>query len=381
MSALKIGVLAPEFPPQVGGMPAYAVGLARGLAATDEVVVYTMEGRGDDALPLEQRDVLTRDLCGCVERLGGERVDVWLALNAGLLALAPTLSAPMLGAVHGNDFLSPWLIYQRPWVERLERRHFWWRVHGRVRRWLIERDLRAGVRRAAHLFANSRATAALLARRFPDASGKLTVVAPGADDTFFAAPPRRKAPTATLRLLTVTRLERWTRRKNVDGLLRAMTLLPAGLDVSCDVVGDGDDRARLEQIAHDLRLGGHVTFHGRLDAGRLRQLYADADLFVLASRASPHDVEGFGIVYVEAAALGVPSICSRDGGATDAVEDGRSGIVIAESTPEAIAAGIVRFHAERERFAPEQVRAFAEQFTWSRAAGAVRARLEAAVRH
>ena len=90
------------------------------------------------------------------------------------------------------------------------------------------------------------------------------------------------------------------------------------------VVGDGDDRGRLENRARELGVERRVEFRGSLGQKELLEAYRRADLFVLASRASRSDVEGFGIVYLEAAASGVPSLCSREGGATDAVVDGRT---------------------------------------------------------
>ncbi|MEM8933153.1 MAG: glycosyltransferase, partial [Acidobacteriota bacterium] len=79
--------------------------------------------------------------------------------------------------------------------------------------------------------------------------------------------------------------------------------------------------------------------------------------------------------YLEAAAAGVPSICSREGGATDAVVDGKNGLLIDRSSPSAIADGLRRFVAERERFAPATVRAFAEGFRWPAIAAQVRTAL------
>ena len=92
--------------------------------------------------------------------------------------------------------------------------------------------------------------------------------------------------------------------------------------------------------------------------------YSEADLFILASKASARDVEGFGIVYIEASAAGVPVIASLEGGATDAVEDGVNGLLIPDSSPRSIARGIERYLAERERFETQKIRGFADQFRW-----------------
>ena len=105
------------------------------------------------------------------------------------------------------------------------------------------------------------------------------------------------------------------------------------------------------------------------------RFYRDADLFLLASKRSQRDIESFGIAYLEAAASGVPSICSAEGGSTDAVLDGVSGIVIPNSTPETIAEGILQFANSRAQFSPEKVRSFAERFRRPQLVRQMRARI------
>ena len=107
----------------------------------------------------------------------------------------------------------------------------------------------------------------------------------------------------------MSRLSQYTRRKNVDGVLEALALLGREAEVCYTVVGDGDDRGRLENRARELGVERRVEFRGSLGQQELLEAYRRADLFVLASRASRSDVEGFGIVYLEAAASGVPSLC------------------------------------------------------------------------
>jgi phosphatidylinositol alpha-1,6-mannosyltransferase len=236
--------------------------------------------------------------------------------------------------------------------------------------------LRRAAPQLAHAFTNSRNTQSLVCSGLGLAPERVSVVPPGVDDAFFAAPltPLRRAG-EPLRLLTVTRLTRFSARKNVDGVLQALALLRGQVDVRYTVVGDGDDRARLEALAASLRLSDSVRFAGRLEADRLLQAYAESDAFILAARASGEDVEGFGIVYIEAAALGRPAICSREGGATDAVEEGLNGIVLPSSSPADIAAGVRRLAEGSDRFDPERVRAWAGRFRWERTALVIRDRI------
>jgi phosphatidylinositol alpha-1,6-mannosyltransferase len=374
---VHIGIMAPEFPPEVGGMCSYAVGIATELARSDRVTVYTLEGRGDPALALEQKPTLTRDLRTTRRSLQRETVDVWYTLNAGLAALAPRLDAPLATMFNGNDFVNPWLVYRRWWLEPFTTGR-WRRAARDLRRALSRRDLDRALRETRGVFAISSASANLAATIYPQHHHKMKIVPPGVDDFYFHASLPESADKHArhpIRILTVARLEAWTRRKNVDGVMRALPLLPADVPVTYTIVGDGDDRARLEQLAAELNVADRVRFTGRISRAVLLDVYRESDLFVLAAQARPNDIEGFGIVYLEAAAMGVPALCSRAGGATDAVEDGVTGLVLDSSSPQAIADGIVKFAHLRTTFDPRQVRAFAEKFRWSQIAATIRREL------
>lgn len=372
---LHIGFLAPELHHEHGGMRELERELSGALAMTDRVTVFAAEEFG--AASSDVKPLLTRDLRATRDRLRNERVDVWFAANAAHAALAPWLDAPLVPFCNGNDVLNPWLYFARPWVDRLEERRVVWRFRDWLDRSLRQYDLRRGLLRAPSIVANSRNTASLVENLHRAVADRITVIEPGVADDFFQ--PRADGGSGgALRLLTVSRLERWTARKNVDGVLQALRLLPGDVPFHYTIVGDGDDRPRLEALAAELELDATVTFRGALPRESLKTCYREADLFVLASRARPHDVEGFGIVYLEAAAAGLPSLCSAEGGATDAVADGVSGVVIPRSTPETIAEGILRFVRERDRISAERTRAFAEQFRWPIVAQRLRRTLLAA---
>lgn len=375
---LRIGLIAPEFF-GYGGMAELARHLAVGLAEADDVIVWTRrdaEGPGPaGAVELDVRPTLRRELCADGTDLAAEPRDVWLATNAGYVPLAASLSRPLAVYVNGNDLLKPWVWRRRRWLDSLETSTAVWRIVEPLRERLVARDLRRGLRAAAHIIANSGLTADLLAMRYPGNADRTTVVHPGVAPDYFQ--PATKRTPGPLRLLTVTRLDHGTPRKNVEGVLRALALLPSGLDVAYTVVGDGADRARLEALTAELGVSAGTRFAGFVDRAELADLYAASDLFVLASRASDVDVEGFGIVYLEASAAGTPVICSRAGGSVDAVVDGVNGIVIEDSEPATIAAAIRSFAADPGRFDPDRVRAVAEAHRWPQVTTRIRALLDA----
>ena len=149
------------------------------------------------------------------------------------------------------------------------------------------------------------------------------------------------------RLLTVSRLAPPERGKGIDHAILAVShLQKSGFDVRLDVVGDGEDRQRLQDVADRAGVGAAVVFHGRVDADTLRGFYAGCDVFVLPSRG-----EGFGIVYLEAMAFGKPVIAADAAGAPFVVRPGVSGFLVPYGDPHRLAGCM----AEAIR-SPEQAR-------------------------
>ncbi len=371
---MRIGIIAPELGAGPGGMQEFPRQVARHLADTDDVVLFAVPGAPAPAPAIAMRAVPHRDLALLPERLDAEPVDVWFACNAALATIAPQLRAPTVVYLNGKDFLAPWIGVARPWITWIAGLRGAWRLADPLRTRVWRRDIRRGSHSVARLLANSAYTAALAARALRVPRARIGILHPGVADEFFrhGKSPR---PSAPLRILTVARLARWSLRKNVDGLIRAVALLPPGIVETCDVVGDGDDRPRLEALAHSLHLDGRVRFLGSVSREDLLARYAEADLFVLVPTQGGGDVEGFGMVYVEAAAAGVPSIAALHSGGSDAVADGVSGLLLSSTQPAAIASAIRRVRAAPQQFSPEQVRAHAERFRWPRIVSALRAEL------
>jgi phosphatidylinositol alpha-1,6-mannosyltransferase len=122
---------------------------------------------------------------------------------------------------------------------------------------------------------------------------------------------------------------RLVRRKGVHRLIDALPQLARRVpEVALVVGGTGPEERRLRRLAG--RRAGEVVFAGRVPVEDAPALYAAADVFALpvADRWFGLDVEGFGVVLLEAAACGTPSVTGRSGGTPEAVVDGRTGFVI-----------------------------------------------------
>jgi phosphatidylinositol alpha-1,6-mannosyltransferase len=117
-------------------------------------------------------------------------------------------------------------------------------------------------------------------------------------------------------------------RKGFDVLVDAVAGLP---DVQLAIAGAGRDRGRLERRTQHRGIADRVRFLGRVpDDDSFPQLYACADVFAMPCRDRWRglEAEGFGIVFLEAAAAGVPAVAGRSGGSHEAVVDGETGFVV-----------------------------------------------------
>jgi phosphatidylinositol alpha-1,6-mannosyltransferase len=127
----------------------------------------------------------------------------------------------------------------------------------------------------------------------------------------------------------VVSVSRLVPRKGMDVLIRAGAGLRTSFpDLTIAIGGVGRDSSRLARLIDST--GAPVRLLGRVEDRALPELYGAADVFVMACRDRWHGLEqeGFGIVFLEAAACGVPQVAGRSGGAAEAVVDGETGIVV-----------------------------------------------------
>jgi phosphatidylinositol alpha-1,6-mannosyltransferase len=127
----------------------------------------------------------------------------------------------------------------------------------------------------------------------------------------------------------IVSLSRLVPRKGMDVLIdAAAALVPSFPDLTVLIAGSGRDRARLDARVRDS--GAPVRMLGSVPDDELPSLYGIADVFVMACRDRwlGLEQEGFGIVFLEAAACGVPQVAGRSGGADEAVVHGQTGLVV-----------------------------------------------------
>ena len=193
---------------------------------------------------------------------------------------------------------------------------------------------------------------------------KPVVITPGVEAIRF--PPRESARASfgiaddTTVILSVTRL---ISRKGIDRLIEAMKSLPP--HVQLVVIGDGTDRERL--AAQAASLGERFRILSHVEDSERDAWYAAADIFAMPVRDEGDDVEGFGIVFLEAAMAGLPVIVGKSGGAVEAVHDGETGLLVEPNDVSSLIDALTRLerdtHLRRQMGAAGRARAMAE-FRW-----------------
>lgn len=177
--------------------------------------------------------------------------------------------------------------------------------------------------------------------------GKIALISNGVDLQRFVPHPRRADLLARYNLagrrvlLTVGRLYA---RKGMDRVIESLPAVRRVLpDISYLLVGDGPYMPELERLAVAYGVRDMVVFAGAVPDSELIDHYALADAFIMANREMPDgDTEGFGLVFLEANACGIPVIAGKAGGSVDAVSDGINGLVVDGNEPTQITAAILR---------------------------------------
>jgi len=166
----------------------------------------------------------------------------------------------------------------------------------------------------------------------------------------------------------IVSLGRMVARKNLRLLIEAMPAVRSAVPGARLVLGGtGPERESLMARAGELGLQGSVAFPGRIADGEMAAHYGLADVFCLPSLASRKDVEGFGIVYLEAGACEVPVVGGRAGGVPDAVADGETGLLIDPASRVELEGALIALLSDRERGRAMGRRArerILKDFTW-----------------
>jgi glycosyltransferase involved in cell wall biosynthesis len=357
-----------EFYPRHGGIATFAEQIAR--AATK--LGYDLEvwaqaaqpGAKEKSWPFRLRRMPlkgTHDLC-CQVRTMREMIIHRRRLRYATVYLpepGPMLAMMLLQVVSG--FRPKRLVLTFHGSEILK-------FHGDPLQRLMTRQL---IRRASRISVLTDYTHQLLCGHFPEAAGK-TFLTPGAlrADFVLAAPSDVPERARRIVILTVGRLHP---RKGQRFIIEALQALPAAQQKMIEywLVGS-DTKENYEEHLKEAagRSGLVVRFLGRVPDDELACIYRQADIFAMTSIDHRHSVEGFGLVYLEAAAHGLPVVAHAVGGVPEAVVDGVTGLLVPPDNRDALCAAFSRLIADKDlrRRLGAAGRKWAHRNSWARSA-------------
>ena len=314
-----------DFPPKIGGIQNLLYEWWRRLPSESFAVLtspYSGSKQFDAAQSFEIRrtrepvllphPLMVHKINKMAKQFGAELVVLDPALPLGLIG--PNLNLPYAVVLHGAEIVVPGRL---PVVSRLLAR----------------------VLNNAELIIASGSYPAAEASRVCRSSKRIEVITPGVDIQRFKVLSSEQRVEARKQFGVaedaelIVGISRLVPRKGFDVLIRAVARLAIEFPkLRLIVGGDGRDRARLERIARELM--SPTTFLGRVSDDDLPKLYGCADInaMLCRSRWMGLEQEGFGIVFAEAAACGVPQIAGRSGGASDAVDHDITGLIVEDPT-------------------------------------------------
>jgi len=367
---MHIGIVTSEFTPDIGGVEIYATEFAKALVAFGyEVTVFVHTHHN---VELSIPGVVLCPVLKFCRRLDRNvfkqyEVDAWHVMNAAHSWLVLETDKPVVVSIHGNDFLNPYPLTGSPALASWKLLWRYANVITPLDRWfgkkLTLKYMREALPKVRAILANSQYTEQVFLEYFPECVGKTMVAQVGVSDNFLAISLGKKNNAIT-QLLTVSRLSE--PRKNVDRVLKALSQLNTQFDFRYTIIGDGTFKPQLEMQVKNIGLENKVRFLGRQSTENVIAAMRLADLFILPSSTLPDSHEGFGIVYLEAAACGTPSLATRQAGAIEAISDGESGFYVEEPTVENIKDALEKFLKGGTTFNSHTCRRFSEQFTWQR---------------
>ncbi|HYB76915.1 MAG TPA: glycosyltransferase family 4 protein [Candidatus Bathyarchaeia archaeon] len=373
-TGMKLLVMADSFLPHAGGSRVYYYSLYRHLTEQfpDRVTVLTKKVPGwkefdarssDNALriirrfrPLpnwkyQQLPKLIPSLAQAACFVLSHRVDMVHAgdlFPQGVIAmwLKQTLGVPYLTYCHGEE------------ITQTDYRRFQPRVRNAV---YVSSD--------AVIAANGFARANLLRIGVP--AQRIFTVLPGVDSERFSPRPPRPELVRQFGLqgkLTILSVGRLVERKGHSMVLRALARIRHSIPpFQYLIVGEGPEKAAIAALARELGLSEQVILAGKAQDQQLADIYNLSDLFVLANRVVAGDLEGFGMVFLEANAAGKAVLGGRTGGTSEAVVDGSTGMLVDPESVEEIAGALqlLLTNADlRQRFADAGLRRARAEFCW-----------------
>ncbi|MET0901003.1 MAG: glycosyltransferase family 4 protein [Mycobacterium sp.] len=347
----RVLLVTNDFPPRRGGIQSYLEQLVNRLAGIHELTVYAPRWKG-----AEHYDRTAADVGFEVIRHPGT-----------LMLPEPTVDTRMRRLISARDIETVWfgaaapLALLAPRARRAGAGRVLASTHGHEVGWSMLPVARSALRRigddADVVTFVSRYTRGRFASAFGPAAG-LEHLPAGVDTERFRPDPAARAELRARHHLgdrpTVVCVSRLVPRKGQDMLIRALPQIRRQVDgAALVIVGGGPDLDRLRGLAVEHQVADHVVFTEAVPGAELPAHYAMGDVFAMPcrTRGAGLDVEGLGIVFLEASAAGIPVVAGDSGGAPETVLDGQTGYVVNGRDGDQLAETISGLLAHPERAA------------------------------
>jgi phosphatidylinositol alpha-1,6-mannosyltransferase len=346
----RLLVLTELFLPTKGGTAVWAAEVYRRLGGK-EIHIVTADVPGADVVDAEHPNTIHRLDLRRVPWLKPESLLMYWRFFARSLRLAFT---HRLSAIHAFRALPEGLV---AWVvARVTFRPVVIYAHGEeLTTWgkgNKYRAMRFALRHADRVIANSENTRdELLAMGV--SLGKITLIYPGVDVERFKPGLPCEDIKKSIGLLPGQKLilsvGRLSRRKGFDMVIKSLPqLIDSGLDVRYALIGIGEDWDYLTNLAMELGVRDRVHLLGHVQSEDLSRWYNACDVFAMPNRGINGDNEGFGMVFIEAAASGKPVLSGNEGGTGAAVLDGVTGLRVDGASIDAVGEGLHRLLSEND---------------------------------
>jgi len=340
----KVLIVTNDFPPRPGGIQSFVHALAVRLPA-GSVTVYAPAWEGAAEFDAAQPFPVERHPTSLMLPVPS------VARRAARLLGRDARDTVLFGAAAPLGLLAPSL--RRAGARRLVAI-----THGHEAGWAVLPGARGLLRRIGDSVDTvtylGEYTRARLARALsPGAAARMTRLAPGVDSGAFHPGAGGAAVRDRLGLAgrpVVVCVSRLVPRKGQDTLIRAWPQVRAAVpDAALLLVGGGPYAGQLRRLVSGLGVAGSVIFTGAVPWPELPSYYDAGDVFAMPCRTRRRglDVEGLGIVYLEASATGLPVIGGDSGNAPDAIRDGETGYVVPGRSPAAVAGRLVHLLTDR----------------------------------
>ncbi len=361
-------ILSEEYPPDRGGVSTCAVELERHLEADNQIKTFVVS-RQKKTSTRDRHSDITLSRCSflilCFRTILFGNYTTVIAIKwfpEGLIAILTRIFRSNIKVIiycHGVE-----LFESHSNFKKILRSFF-----QPIKSWAL--------RNADHIIAVSEFTANKV-RSITKKSANISIIHNGVStESFIVLDTLQRNCARKIKILTVSRL---VPHKNIDSVIRALTLLSNDIDFSYTVVGSGPELEPLKELALNSGLCDMVEFKTDINDNQLDTEYHNADLFILCSKFIKKipAVEGFGIVFLEAAAKGLPSIGGQSGGIPEAIIHEKTGLLVDPDDIVQIASAIRKLSTDHKTRFEMGMRAYKRarsEFTWEKSCEELRKKI------